>query len=143
MLNSEISLYEGMIYLMVIMSAADKDMNDAELARMGRLVQYLPVFEDYDENELIGAATRCSNILAGDRGLEDVLQIIQISIPDRLYDTAYAIAVEMASADLSVKAEEIRMLQLVRDRLDLDKLTCAAIERSAIARYRKVRSIDK
>jgi hypothetical protein len=31
----------------------------------------------------------------------------------------------------------LRLLSLLRDRFGLDKLTCAAIERSAIARYRK------
>ncbi|MEP4476771.1 MAG: Tellurite resistance protein TerB, partial [Lentilitoribacter sp.] len=48
--------------------------------------------------------------------------------------------VEIASADYEIKAEEIRLLQLLRDRLDLDKLTCAAIERSAIARYKRARN---
>jgi hypothetical protein len=66
-----------------------------------------------------------------------VLEIIRDTLPSKLYDTAYSIGVEIASADLAVNSEEIRMLQMLRDRLGLDKLTCAAIERSAIARFRK------
>ena len=58
------------------------------------------------------------------------------ALPHNLYDTAYALAVEIAAADLHVEQEELRLLQLLRDRLGLDKLTCAAIERGAMARYR-------
>ena len=57
-------------------------------------------------------------------------------LPEGLYDTAYSLAVEVAAADLHVEQEELRLLQILRDRLGLDKLTCAAIERGAMARYR-------
>lgn len=139
-MNNEINLHEGLIYLMVMMSAADSTMNDMELARMGRLVQFLPVFEHFDQNEMLPTTRRCSALLAEPEGLDVVLEIVKDSVPERLYDTAYSIAVEIASADYSIRNEEIRMLQLVRDRLNLDKLTCAAIERSAIARYKRARN---
>ena len=51
-------------------------------------------------------------------------------MPARSYDTAYALAVEVMAVDMAVKPEEIRFLQLLRDRLSLDKLTCAAIDRA-------------
>lgn len=137
---SEVSLQEGLIYLMVTMSAVDSSMDDMELARIGRLVQFLPVFEGFDEEELLPTSRRCSALLAEPDGLNMVLTVIGESVPQRLHDTAYSIAVEIASADHSIKEEEIRMLQLIRDRFGLDKLTCAAIERSAIARYRRARS---
>lgn len=136
---SEITLQEGMIYLMVTMSAVDSSMDDTELARIGRLVRFLPVFDGFDDEEILPTSRRCSALLSEPEGLSQVLDVIGDSIPARLHDTAYAIAVEIASADHSVKEEEIRMLQLVRDRFGLDKLTCAAIERSAIARYRRGR----
>ena len=41
----------------------------------------------------------------------------------------------MAAADLHVEQEELRFLQMLRDALDLDPLTIAAIERGARARY--------
>ncbi|MFN3500517.1 MAG: proton-conducting transporter membrane subunit, partial [Pannonibacter indicus] len=68
--------------------------------------------------------------------LSDVLTIIAETLPHLLYDTAYALAVEVAASDIAVSKEELRILQLLRDRFRLDKLTCAAIERGAIARYR-------
>jgi hypothetical protein len=35
-----------------------------------------------------------------------------------------------------MRQEELRVLQMLRDALGLDKLTVAALERSAMARYR-------
>ena len=84
----------------------------------------------------VGVAEACGTLLQDDDGLDAVLSIIATSLPHRLYDTAYALAVEVAAADLHVEQEELRFLQLLRDALDLDKLTVAAIERGALARYR-------
>ena len=41
----------------------------------------------------------------------------------------------IAAADLSVSAEEVRLLQLLRNHLAIDKLTCAALELAARARH--------
>ena len=50
---------------------------------------------------------------------------------------SYVLAmIEVAAADLHVEQEELRFLQMLRDRLELDKLLVAAIERSARVRYR-------
>ncbi|MFK8033768.1 MAG: Tellurite resistance protein TerB, partial [Hyphomicrobiales bacterium] len=42
------------------------------------------------------------------------------------------------AADGKLEREEVRLLQMIRNRLNLDRLTVAAIERSAIARFRTV-----
>lgn len=131
-----LSAHEALIYVMVMASAVDKTMNDRELSRIGELILALPVFDGFDDNDLIPISRNCARLLACTEGLDIVLETVRDTLPPRLYDTAYALAVEVAAADLSVKAEELRLLSLLRDRLDLDKLTCAAIERSAIARYR-------
>jgi hypothetical protein len=61
------------------------------------------------------------------------------ALPAYLYETAYALAVEVAAVDLDVQQEELRFLQMLRDRLGLDKLTIAAIERGARARHQTMR----
>jgi len=48
------------------------------------------------------------------------------------------VAVEVASADLTVAQEELRLLQLLRDALGIEKLIAAAIERGARARHMTV-----
>lgn len=133
-----ISIEEALIYVMVLVSASDNSMTDSELATMGDLIKTLPVFNDFNPNNIIPAAQRCGDILQEDNGLSLVLELVGDILPHKLYDTAYALAVEVAAADLHVEKEELRILQLLRDRFGLDKLTVAAIERGAIARHRTV-----
>lgn len=137
-MNEPITVQEALIYIMVIVSASDASMTDNELATIGDMIKMLPVFDGYDDNRIIPAAQRCSDILQEDNGLQLVLELVGDVLPPKLYDTAYALAVEVAAADLHVEKEELRILQLLRDRFGLDKLTVAAIERGAIARHRTV-----
>jgi tellurite resistance protein len=131
-----VSHQEALIYVMVTLSAADRTMTDHELKKIGEIVKTTPVFADFDTERLIPTAQACGTLLQDDDGLDAVLSIIAASLPERLYDTAYALAVEVAAADLHVEQEELRFLQILRDHLDLDRLTVAAIERGAQARYR-------
>ncbi|MHA7774012.1 tellurite resistance TerB family protein [Roseibium sp. M-1] len=137
-MNEPISVQEALIYVMVIVSASDNQMTDKELATIGDMIKMLPVFHGYDSNRIIPAAQRCGDILQEEKGLQLVLELVGDVLPHKLYDTAYALAVEVAAADLHVEQEELRILQLLRDRFKLDKLTVAAIERGAIARHRTV-----
>jgi hypothetical protein len=111
-------------------------MPESELKRIGWLTRSLPVFDGFDEEALIPTMRDIQHILAGAEGLEIALETIRDALPPRLYDTAYALAVEVATADLRYDPTEVRFLQLLRDRLDIDKLTAVAIEHGAAARYR-------
>lgn len=133
---SDVKPHEALIYVMILTSAADSNMTDAELSRIGFLVRSLPPFRDFDAEQLPVIARKCQEMLQDEDGLENVLETIKSSLPSRAYDTAYALAVDVAAADLAVNQVELRILQILRDRLNLDKLTVAAIERSAMARYR-------
>jgi tellurite resistance protein len=132
-----VTVHDALIFAMVMASAVDNTMNDEEMARIGHLVEQTPVFEGFNPDDLVIVAARCASLVAGPEGLDIALETIRDALPERLYDTAYALAVEVAAVDHTVRPEEIRLLQLMRDRFGLDKLTCAAIERSAIARHRK------
>ncbi len=129
------SQHEALIYAMVTLSAVDRKMTDRELAKIGDVVRGLPMFRDFDPEKLVPTAEACGAILQEKDGLDRVLGMIA-ALPTRLHETAYALAVEVAAADLHVEQEELRFLQILRDRLELDSLTIAAIERSARARYR-------
>jgi tellurite resistance protein len=133
----QITVHEALIYVMVMISAADGKMPEIELKRIGRLASFLPVFEGFDTERIIPIARDVQEILAGPEGLDIALEIVKDTLPHRLHDTAYSIAVEIATADLILDATEVRFLQMLRARLELDKLTAAAIERSAIARFRR------
>ncbi|MES0108220.1 tellurite resistance TerB family protein [Mesorhizobium sp. M0013] len=128
--------HEALIYLMVITSASDRDMTDIELARIGDVVRSWPVFEDFKQDRLIAIAQDCQKMLHEKDGLEGVLERVAEILPERLHDTAYAAAFEVAAVDLEMRMEELRVLQLIRRELDLDTLTAAAIARGAKARLR-------
>jgi len=132
------SLQEALIYLMVVISAADREMTDAELGSIGSIIRSLPVFEDFDENRIIEVARQCQQLLQEQNGPERVLDLVRDVVPPALRDTAYALAAEVVAADLQVEPEEKRMLQIVRSRLQLEPLVAVALERAAKARHRRL-----
>lgn len=135
-LAKTVSVHEALIYAMVTMSAADTSMTDRELMKIGDIVKTVPIFRDFDSARLVQISEAGLRYLRKEDGLDEILSVIQTSLPARLYETAYALAIEVASADLHVEQEELRFLQMLRDQLELDKLVVAAIERSARVRYR-------
>ena len=132
---SAITPQTALIYIMVTMSAVDNSMNDEELHEIGVIVQHLPIFHEFNPERLIPAAKECAAILQEDGGLDAIFGLVKDALPFHLRETAYALAVEIAASDLSVGQEEMRLLQLLRDALDIEKLVAAAIERGARARY--------
>jgi tellurite resistance protein len=130
--------HEALIYLMVITSASDRDMTDVELERIGAVTRSWPIFEDFDENRLVPAAQKCQKLLHGKDGLDGVLAAASAAIPKHLHDTAYSAAFEVASADMEMRMEELRVLQLLRRHLAVDDATVAVIERATKARHRSL-----
>ncbi len=123
---------------MVTMSAADASMSDNELSKIGNLIPSLPIFNEYDEDQLIDGATACRKILQNENGLATIIKNTREILSEDLHETAYAVAVEVVAADLSVEQEELRLLQILRQDLNIDKLICSAIERGARARHRVI-----
>ena len=130
-----INHHNALIYTMVLASAADREMTDSELLRIGQIVTRLPVFSDYDSNTLTDVTAECAALLDGDDGLDTVLRIIDEALPEKLRETAYAIACDIVAADLAASQEELRLLEMLRHRLDIDRLAAAAIERGVRARH--------
>lgn len=128
----------ALIYVMVLVSAADADMTDDELETIGENVRYMPVFKDFDVNRLPEVTRECTRLLAEPDSLEKTLDLIKAAMPAKLCETAYAVACDIAAADASATQEELRMLELLRHRLGVDRLCAAAIERGARARHMRL-----
>ncbi len=128
--------HEALIYLMVVTSASDREMTDIELNRIGEVARSWPIFLDFDADRLVSVAQDCQLMLQEENGLEDVLETARKAIPVHLHDTAYAAAFEVAAVDMEMRIEEVRVMQLLRQRLGVDPLTVAAIERAAKARHK-------
>lgn len=135
---AKISHHAALIYTMVMVSASDRNMTDAELASIGDMVLHLPVFEDFDRKKLTRVGADCARLLQEDDGLEQAFALIKKALPKNLRETAYALACEVAAADGKATQEELRLLELIRDHLSIDRLTAAAIERGARARHQTV-----
>jgi tellurite resistance protein len=129
-----ISHHAALIYVMVVVSASDGNMSEGELRTIGDIVRLLPVFRDFDEERLLPVSQECAAILDERDGLNAVLGLIKSAVPDHLRATAYWLALEVALADTQVMIEEIRIVELLRRALGIDRLT-AAVDRAAEARY--------
>ncbi len=127
--------HQALIYVMVLMSAADNDMTDKELFTIGEIVKTLPVFGGLDIEKLPDTAEACADLLAKDNGLESVLKFIAEKLPARLHETAYALACDIAAVEGRLRSEEIKLLEFLRHRLEIGRLPAAAIERGSKARY--------
>jgi tellurite resistance protein len=134
-MSGTISNEQALIYVMVMMSGVEGKIKPEELAQIDALVRRMPVFERFDSSRLVMVAEQCGDILQVPDGMQTVIGLVKDQLPARLRETAYALAVEVAASDLLVGKEELRFLAILRDGLGLDKLTTAAIERSAIARF--------
>jgi tellurite resistance protein len=131
---------DALIHLMIVAASSDSAMTEKELVRIQTLIGRLPVFDGFDKNRLAAVANACADKLNGPGGLDQVMDDAIAVLPHKLQDTAYALAVEVAAVDLHLEQEELRFLELLRDKLDLDRLTTAAIEVAARARHRRMPS---
>jgi tellurite resistance protein len=127
--------HRALIYTMVIVSAADSELPDAELRIIGDIVRDLPVFRDFDEGELPKILNDCTELMSREDGLEETLKAIKTALPAKLRETAYAIACDLVASDGEASQEELRIIELIRHRLNLERLVAAAIERGARARF--------
>jgi tellurite resistance protein len=127
--------HRALIYTMVIVSAADNELPEAELRVIDDIVGDLPVFRDFDRSELPKVLNDCTELIGRENGLEETLTTIKAALPAKLRETAYAIACDLVAADGEASQEELRILELIRHRLNLERLVAAAIERGARARF--------
>jgi tellurite resistance protein len=130
-----LSHHTALVYVMVVVSAADGVMSDKELKAIGDLTRTLPVFKDFDRDRLLVLAQDCSAILQEEDGLAAVLGLVKEALPAPLRETAYWLALEIALSDTTVKLEEVRMIEALRRALEIDCLVAVALERGARARH--------
>jgi tellurite resistance protein len=130
-----INHHSALIYTMVLVSASDGNMTDAELQTIGEIIKNLPIFEDFDQSTIAKAAEDCAELLADPDGLDEAAQLINQALPTRLRETAYALACDVAAADGTVSQSESELLRWLRARLNIGRLEAAAIERGARAHY--------
>ena len=133
---------EAIIYLMVMTSASDGDIKEAELRTIGRVVRSFPLFSEADEDTLVKTAEEAGMVMSGDGGLHRLIASAAAALPKHLGETAYAAVVDVVTADENLDMTEIRVLELIRDALKVDDEGAAAIEHAARARHMTLEEIE-
>jgi uncharacterized tellurite resistance protein B-like protein len=135
----QIDKHSALIFTMMLISAAEGEMADAESDTIGRIVRDLPIFRDFDFEQLPVVWRQCSELLYELLGQDDGADVACKTIAEALdhgsRELAYLLAFEVAAADRSLAAEERNLLELLRQHLEIDRLVAAAIERTTFIRH--------
>jgi tellurite resistance protein len=130
-----LSPQDALVALMVAVSFSDGQARTAELVAMENLVNNLPIFAAYDVDR-IGIVTRTvADLFAEEEGLDAFFGLIRDALPEKFNETAYTLACDIGACDGRLGQGELRLLQEIRDELNIDRLAAAAIERAARARH--------
>ena len=124
-----------LVALMVAVSASDENIRTAELVKIQSSVNMLPIFGDYDIDRMNTVSQIVFDLFEQEDGLDALFGLIRDSLPERLFETGYALACDVAAADGSLAEPELRLLEEMRYELNIDRLHAAAIERGARARH--------
>ena len=130
-----LSAQDALIAEMIAVSAADEQLRTAEMVAIQRTVNHMPVFADYDPDRIRLIAQTVFDLFEEEDGLAALFGLIREGLPERLHETAYALACDAASADGKLREVELRMLEEVREELSIDRLHAAAIEWGARVRH--------
>ena len=126
---------DALVAVMIAVSASDEQMRTAELVAIQRIVNHMPVFAAYDSDRIRLIAQTVFDLFEEEDGLAALFGLIRDGLPERLHETAYALACEIATADGTLREVELRMLEEIREELQIDRLHAAAIEWGARVRH--------
>ncbi len=126
---------DALVGMMIATSASDERLRTVELVTIERIVNHLPVFANYDQERIREVAGEVFDLFAEEDGLDRLFELTRRILPDRLWETAYALACDVAVSDGRLGEAELRMLEEIRHELNVDRLHAAAIERGARARH--------
>ncbi|MFD2740532.1 tellurite resistance TerB family protein [Sulfitobacter aestuarii] len=133
--SHSLSAQDSLLALMIAVSASDENIRTAELIKIEAAVNLLPVFSNYDSDRISTVSKTVFDLFEQEDGLDALFGLIRESLPERLFETAYALACDVAAADGRIEEAELRLLEEIRYQLNLDRLHAAAIERGARARH--------
>ncbi len=124
-----------LVAVMIAVSASDEDIRTAELVKIETAVNNLPVFASYDADRIKTQAQIVFDLFSEEDGLDALFGLVRDNLPEHLFETAYALACDVAAADGMLDESELRILEEIRYELNIDRLHAAAIERGARARH--------
>lgn len=126
---------DALVAIMVTVSISDETIRTSELVAIERQVNHLPIFADYEMEAVREVAQTVYRLMEEDDGLDTLFAMVSEALPERLWETAYALACDVSAADGTLRQTELRLLEEIRHELNIDRLAAAAIERGARARH--------
>ncbi len=133
--TAPMSPQDALIAVMIAVSVSDSNIRTTELVTIQRIVNHLPIFANYDQDRMQSVSAMVFELFEDEDGVEAFLGLIRQTLPQKLSETAYALACDVAAADGRLQQVELRLLQALRHELAVDRLHGAAIERGARARH--------
>ena len=130
-----LSPQDSLVAIMIAISISDENIRTSELITIQQVVNHLPIFSEYDPQTIRLVAEITFGLFEEEDGLDSFFKLIKQSLPDRLYETAYAFACDVAAADGKLEQTELRLLEEIRYELNIDRLNAVAIEVGARARH--------
>ncbi|MEE9454506.1 MAG: tellurite resistance TerB family protein [Paracoccaceae bacterium] len=134
-LPASFSPQDALVAVMIAESASDERITNSELLSITRIVDHMPIFADYDSARIKAVSQVVFDLFEEEDGLDALFDLIRKALPEPLYETAYAMACDVAAADGRLHQGELRFMAEIRYELNIDRLHGAAIERGARARH--------
>lgn len=135
---ASLSPQDALVAVMIAVSASDEQLRTPELLAIQGMVNHMPVFASYDSDRIRVVAQTVFDLFEDEDGLAALFGLIREALPVRLHETAYALACDVAAADGNLREVELRMLEEVREELEIDRLHAAAIEWGARVRHLRI-----
>ncbi len=126
---------DALVAVMIAESASDENITNSELLSITRMVDHMPIFADYDSTRIKQVSQVVFDLFEVEDGLDALFGLVREALPETLYETAYAMACDVAAADGRLRQGELEFMAEIRYELDIDRLHGAAIERGARARH--------
>jgi len=124
-----------LVAVMIAVSASDERIRTSELVKIEAEINNLPIFAAYDLDRMRVMAETVFDLFEQEDGLDALFGLVRDNLPESLFESAYALACDVAAADGSLNEGELRLLEEIRYELSIDRLSAAAIERGARARH--------
>jgi len=135
-ISHSLSPQDCLVAVMIAICVSDESIRTTELLTIERIVNHLPVFHGFDQDRISKVSEIVFDLFSEEDGLDALFGLIRDNLPEKLFETAYAMACDVAAADGHIDDAELRLLEEIRYELEIDRLHAAAIERGARARHR-------
>lgn len=134
-LNPALTAQDALVAVMMAISVSDETIRTSELVSIERIINHLPVFATYDMDRIKMVSQMMFDLFEVEDGIEALFGLVREALPERLYETAYALACDVAASDGRLDETELRFLEETRYELNINRLHGAAIEQGARARH--------